>query len=283
MDSVRPRNIYVKFLHCRTNAADYLRGPEAWAEEDHPAVFGLADGTTSVAGIRGLIGIETAAREFFLELGVAVLCRTAKAHAKGFTFKTLEEFRKLRFTRLRQHQAALGGFAIMNFVKLAEFANAFDVAEEINDEEFIGSESGKDGSPNQRRVLAADGFAVLGFEQLQPDGLDIGTEVEGFHVEGKRRQLQGAGIEQRFAGGAHISDSVRGNFARKSDACLRTSSQSKKASGVSSQMRNQLAISTFSARLLGSTLGLREIISARRLPRRAMFRTRSTAARSPWV
>src|SRR6266481_6140510 len=170
----------------------------------------------------------------------------------------------------------------MNFVKLAEFANAFDVAEEINDEEFIGSESGKDGSPNQRRVLAADGFAVLGFEQLQPDGLDIGTEVEGFHVEGKRRQLQGAGIEQRFAGGAHISDSVRGNFARKSDACLRTSSQSKKASGVSSQMRNQLAISTFSARLLGSTLGLREIISARRFPRRATFKTRSTAARSPW-
>src|SRR6266849_2549744 len=57
MDSVRPHNIYVKFLHCRTNAADYLRGPEGWAEQGHPAVFGLADGTTNVTGIRGLIGI----------------------------------------------------------------------------------------------------------------------------------------------------------------------------------------------------------------------------------
>ncbi len=213
MDSVRPRNIYVKFLHCRTNAADYLRGPEAWAEEGHPAVFGLADGTRSVAGIRGLIGIETAVREFFLELGVAVLCRTANAHAKGFTFKTLEEFRKLRFTRLRQHQAALRGFAVMNFAKLAKFPNAFDVAEEIHDEEFIGSESGKDRGPNQRCVFAADRFAAFGFKQLEADGFYIGAEVESFHVEGERGQLQRAGIERRFTWGAHTSDSVLGNFA----------------------------------------------------------------------
>src|SRR5260370_12303641 len=213
MDSVRPRNIYVKFLHCRTNAADYLRGPEAWAEEGHPAVFGLADGTRRVARIRRLIGIETVARELFLKLDVTGLRRTANAHAEGLALKALEELLKLRFARLRQHQAALGGFAIMNFVKLAKFANAVEMAEEVKDEEFIRSESGKNGGPNKRCVLAADRFAAFGLEQLEADGLDIGAEVEGFHVEGERRQLQRAGIERRFTWGAHTSDSVRGNFA----------------------------------------------------------------------
>jgi len=77
----------------------------------------------------------------------------------------------------------------VNFVKLAEFANAIDVAEEIHDEEFIRSESGKDGGPNGGGVLATNGFAAFGSEQLETDGFNIGAEVEGFDIEGKRRQL----------------------------------------------------------------------------------------------
>jgi hypothetical protein len=63
------------------------------------------------------------------------------------------------------------------------------VAEEIHGEEFIRSESGKDGGPNGGGVLAADGFAAFGSEQLETDGFNIRAEIERFHVKGKRRQL----------------------------------------------------------------------------------------------
>jgi hypothetical protein len=160
-----------------------------------------------------LIGIETVARELFLKLGVTGLRRTANAHAEGLAFKALEELLKLRFARLRQHQAALGGFAVTNFVKLAKFANAVEMAEEVKDEEFIRSESGKNGGPNKRCVFAADGLAALGFEQLKADSFDVGAKVEGFDIEGEWRQRQGAGIERRLTGGAHTSDSFWGNLA----------------------------------------------------------------------
>ena len=133
------------------------------AEKSDPAVFWLADRAKRVAGITGLIGIQTAARKLFLEFGIAVLRRTAGARPERLAFKTLEQLFKLGLARLRQHQATLGGFAVWNYVKLAKFANAVDMAEEINDEELIGGESGKDGSPNRRCVFAADRFAVFRF------------------------------------------------------------------------------------------------------------------------
>ena len=108
---------------------------------------------------------------------------------EGFAFEALEEFFELRFARLRQHQAAFGGFAVVNFVKVAEFANAVDMAEEINDEEFICGEGGKYGGPNDGCVLAAHRLAAFRSEQLKSDGLNIGTKVESFHIKGERRQL----------------------------------------------------------------------------------------------
>src|SRR5712664_3243235 len=203
-----PRNVDVKFLHGWANAANHLGGPERLAEESRPAIFRLADRTECVPRVSGLVGIEAATRELLLQLGIAVLRRTAGTDTEGFTLEAEEEFFQLRFAGLRQHQAALGGFAIVNFVKLAEFANALKVAEEINDEKFIRRESRKDGRPNKCRIFAADGFATLGSEQLEADGLDIRAEVESFHIQGERWQLQGAWIEGRLTGGAHTSDSV---------------------------------------------------------------------------
>jgi len=187
--SVRPRNVNVKFLHCRANAADDFGGPERLAEERHPAVFGLANGTKSVTGTCRLIGIEAAARELFFELGVAVLRQTTGTDTKGLAFEALEEFLELGLARVRKYQTTFGGFAVVNFVKLAEFANAVDVAEEVHNEEFIRSESGENGGPNGGCVFAADGFTAFGIEQLEANGFDIGAEVEGFDIEGERRQL----------------------------------------------------------------------------------------------
>src|SRR3984957_18040422 len=103
--------------------------------------------------------------------------------------------------------------------------------------------------------MTTNRLAAFRAQELQSDGFDVGAEIERLNVHRKRRQLQRTRVERRLARRTHTSDSVCGNLAWKSGDCLRTSSQSKKASGVSSQMRNQLAISSFSARLPGSTLG----------------------------
>src|SRR6185437_15943578 len=146
---------------------------------------------------------------------------------------------------------------------------------------FIGRERRKNRRPDRRCFFAFHGFAAFGFQQLEADSGSVCAEIECFHVERIRRQLQRIVARGGFADRAHSSASACGNFVRNSTDCLRTSNQSKNVSGISSQIRNQLAISSFSSRLGFSTFGLRAIISARRLPRRATLSTRSTAARSP--
>src|SRR5713101_4413557 len=280
---MRPGDIDVELLCRGTNAADDLGGPEGFAEQGHPAVFGFADGAKSVASILGLVGIEPAPRKLFFQSGVAALHRTASANTKSLALKVLEEFLELRFAGPREHQAALGGFPELNFVQLAEFADAIEMAEEIDHKEFIDRQRRENRGPNHSRVLAANRFAALRLQEFESNGFDVTAEIQRFYVHREWRQFQRAGVEPWLARRAHTSDSACGNFAWKSGDCLRTSSQSKKASGVSSQMRNQLAISSFSVRLPGSTFAFRAIISARRLPRRATFKTRSTAACSPWA
>src|SRR5882762_3090812 len=146
--SVRPRDINVKFLYCRANTANDFGGPERLAQERDPAVFRLAHGTKSITSVRRLVGVEASSREVLLQLGVAVLRRAAGADTEGLALEALKKFFELRFAGLRQHQAALGCFAIVNFVELAEFADAVEMTKEIDDKEFVGGESGKDGSPN---------------------------------------------------------------------------------------------------------------------------------------
>src|ERR1700676_4208973 len=280
---VRPGDIDLKLLGGRTNAANDFRGPQRFAEQRYPAVFGFADGAKGVPCILGLISIEPSPRKLLLQRGVAALYRTAGADTERLALKALKQLLELRFPGLREHQTALGGFAKMNIMKAAEFAHTIEVAGGIHHKEFVGGERGENGSPNQSSVVASHRLAAFRSQEFESHGFDVSAEIEPLDVHREWWQLQRAGVERRLSRRAHTSDSACGNFAWKSGDCLRTSSQSKKASGVSSQMRNQLAISSFSARLLGSTFGFRAIISARRLPRRATFSTRSTAARSPWV
>jgi len=61
--------------------------------------------------------------------------------------------------------------------------------------------------------LAADRFAAFGSEEFEPDGFDIGSQIESFDIKRERRQLQGAGIQRWLTGRAHTSDSVCGNFS----------------------------------------------------------------------
>src|SRR5262249_19054185 len=104
-------------------------------------------------------------------------------------------------------------------------------------------------------------LAIFGFNQFEADGFHVGAEIKGLDIERKGREIRhGASgfviftvvVHGSCASGSSVE--VGGNFARNSCDSLRISTQLKKASGVSSQMRNQLAISSFSARLRGSTL-----------------------------
>src|SRR5580765_3629814 len=152
------------------------------------------------------------------------------------------------------------------------------MAEKIQYERLAICQQWKCGRPKFRSLLAAHRFAAFRLQKLQTDSLDVGSQIERLHIKRKRGKAQRLAGARAVSGAAHSSFSSSGNLARNSDDCLRTSTQSKKASGFSSQTRNQLAISSFSSRLCASTLWLRAIISARRLPSRAICSTRSAAA-----
>src|SRR6202166_3348174 len=279
-DLVGACNVHVKRLKRGAHTADDFAGPQCFAEQRDPPVLRFTDGAKSVARIGGLIGIEPAFGEFAFDGGIGRLGRRADAHAEGFGFEAGEDFEQLLLGGLGNYEAALGGIAKGNFVGAAKVAGSVKVAKKIEDVKFFARENRESGGPNLRGFVASNGFAAFGFEQFQADGFYIRAEAQNFHVEGKRGQIESAAAES-IAGRAHSTSPAWGNLLWNSGDCFRTSSQSKKASGFSSQMRNQLAISSFSARLGASTFWLRQIISAPRFARRATFSTRSTAACSP--
>src|ERR1700730_9990584 len=162
------------------------------------------------------------------------------------------------------------------FFGLAKLTHALQMAEKIQRPEILASQSGDRSGPDLRGLLPAQRFAALRFDQLQTSRFRLAAQVPTLYIQRVRWQLRHSLFRRR----AHSSASISPNFARKSGVALRTSSQSKKASGFSSQIRNHSPISFFSSRLRGSTLRFNEIISARRFPSRAISRTRSTAALS---
>src|SRR5580704_6527718 len=105
------------------------------------------------------------------------------------------------------------------------------MAEKIQHVGLASSKGREDGRPNLCRIFATHGFAVFGFDQFQSHRFYARAKVQRLHVQRKRRQFQGPASWLGRSLGIHSSDSDGGNFSRKSDACLRTSSQSKKASG----------------------------------------------------
>jgi len=141
-----------------------------------------------------------------------------------------------------------------------------EMAEEVRTKNSSAAESGKNGGPNKRCVLPRTGCGSR-FRAAQGRALSR-RKVEGFDIRengGNAKALDRAAAYR----GAHTWI-PSGKFSLKSRRLLAKSSHRRSVRGFE-QMRNQLAISIFSARLLGSTLGLREIISAA-LPEGATLR-----------
>src|SRR5882672_761877 len=127
-------------------------------------------------------------------------------------------------------------------------SHALEVTEKIHDVRIVSCKGREDRRPDLRGILAPHRLAIFGLDQLEPHGFYLSTKVQGLNVQRKWRQCQRTASWRSGPRRIHSSDSNCGNFSRKSGACFRTSTQSKKASGVSSQMRNHPAISAFSAR-----------------------------------
>src|SRR5260370_30511976 len=163
--------------------------------------------------------------------------------------------------RLRQHDTALRGLAQRNLSQLAKLPHPLEVAEKIDRVGFASRKSRENRRPNLSGILSSNRLAVLGFDQLESDRFYFAAEVQRLYIQGQGWQFQSTASRRGRSRRAHSSDSNCGNLARKSGACLRTYSQSKKASGVSSQMPDLPATSSFSPRFLGSPLWLPQIFS----------------------
>jgi len=123
------------------------------------------------------------------------------------------------------------------------------MADKIERPGLDARQSRNGGGPDGYGFLATRGslfFFALGgfFTEIEANCANIGTEVKWLDQEP-------VGIRRH---GNQALASVAPKLFRKLGDCLRTSSQSKKASGVSNHTLNHCSTSSFSARLSASTL-----------------------------
>src|SRR5215467_9274390 len=112
-----------------------------------------------------LVSIEPASRQLFLQFCITALRRSADTNTERLALKPLKQLLQLDFAGLRQHHAALRGFAKMDLVHFAEFADAIHMAEEIDHVEFVARQGRKYRSPNSRGIFSADRFAIFRLQQ----------------------------------------------------------------------------------------------------------------------
>ena len=122
-DLIGARDVHVKRLKRGAHTADDFAGPQFFAEQSDPAVFGFTDSAECVAGVRGLIGVESAFGELAFDSGIGRLGCGADPHAECFRFEAGEDVEKLLLGGLGNYEAALGGIAKRNFMGAAEIAD----------------------------------------------------------------------------------------------------------------------------------------------------------------
>ena len=179
----------------------------------------------------------------------------SNAQSKCFRFESREQLSKQFLRRLGNHQAARSTFAEHDRVRRAKLADPIQMAEEIEHVRLRPRPSPpvfRTRSPRLPRPSAARDFP---FRSAPAPPLLLPVQVHRLDIEGIRRQDRVRDSRRAWLFFFRLQiDSPY--FWRNSGDALRTSSQLKKASGVSSQMRNHSAISLFSSRLCGSTLRL---------------------------
>jgi len=107
--------------------------------------------------------------------------------------ESLKDQLQLLSIRLRQHDAALRGLAQGNLPHPAKLLHPLDVAEKIHRVRFISRKSREDRRPNFRRILSANGFAVLGSISSSPTAFTSPPRSTAQHP-GKRAAI----AEHRF-------------------------------------------------------------------------------------
>src|ERR1700693_1454967 len=110
-DLVGACNVHVKRLKRGAHTADDFAGPQFFAEQSDPAVFGFTDSAECVARIGGLIGVEAAFGEFAFDSGIGLLGHGADTHAECLRFEAGEDVEQLLLGGLGNYEAAFGGIA----------------------------------------------------------------------------------------------------------------------------------------------------------------------------
>jgi hypothetical protein len=181
---LRAGDIDIERLKSGADAADDLGRPEGIAEDGDPAIAGFADRTKSVPGIGGLVGVQATTGEFGFERWILTLRGGSNAKAESFRFETEEQGAEDLDRGLGNHEATRGGLAVSDVVRIAEVANAIEVAEEIEDTGIRRGKSEQCGGPDRGGFGAADGFAAFGFDEFEAEGFNVSAELQGLDVQG---------------------------------------------------------------------------------------------------
>src|SRR6201997_1472871 len=140
-------------------------------------------------------------------------------------------------------------------VLTAEIPHPFHMSEKVDPPRLAGSQSGHERRPYCRCLAPDRWLARFWLDKFQADSAHIRAQIQRPNLEAICL-LHSIG----YSSTAEASCPKRCTY---SGDCLRRSSQSKKLSGVSSQIRNHSRISCFWSRLCASTRGFLAIISAR--------------------
>lgn len=187
-----------------------------------------------------MVGVHAASSQFALQGRIPGLNGAACPRSKSLEQESIEESLEHGSLRAWDYDGALAGLAKGYLVAFTKIADAIEVTEKIERPGLGTRGSRQRASPDARSVISANGLAILiRLDQLEPHGAYTRAEIERFDIQQVHYDS---------------SDALPAKFFWNSGVCFRTSSQSKNASGVSSQIANQCPISSFSARLAGSTL-----------------------------
>lgn len=167
----------------RASPASDFTGPKALAQDHQRAVFRREDGAKEISGISGVVSVHAAPRQLIFEGKVSCFQRPASTNAESLSFKALEELRELFSGERGNDNAPRRGFAELDFPRFAELAQAVEMAEEVERPNFGAGNRGNNTAPDLSGFSSARRLLILALDQIQTDGANIRSKVEGLDFE----------------------------------------------------------------------------------------------------
>jgi hypothetical protein len=131
-----------------------------------------------------MVGVNAPPRQLAFEGRVACGEQAAGARPKCLALKTAHQGFEHRGFRRGNHQSSLARFAEIDLMSLAKVADLVYVTEKIERPDFIPSRGAQNAAPDDPRIIPANRLTIfVCFHELQANGTDIGTKIQGFDIE----------------------------------------------------------------------------------------------------